>query len=1363
MSKVCRSFVLLWLSAVTLPAVAQDVYVPAELEPWKRWVLHDKDYRDCPFIFNRAASGRDDYLCAWPGTLSISANANGASFSQAWTVYADQQWVSLPGDSRVWPEEVQVDGRTSSVVLRDGLPTLRLGPGRYTVSGRFVWEQRPQTLAIPSQSGLLTLTVDGRRVARPDRNQAGVWLGERSQGKAEQNSLQVQAYRLLSDDVPSRLTTLLTIDVSGSVREELFGPALPGGWTPLSIDSELPAKLEPDGSIRLQLRPGRWQLGVMARADGVMNEVAMPVPKANMPGDEIWSYRSNDKLRVTAVEGSNPADPDQVGVPGEWQELPAFRMQQGDTLTLSERSRGRVAADNRLQIDRQLWLDFNGDGFTYADKISGEMRSEWRLNMAAPFALLNATEAGENLLITRSGADAPSGIEVRQSNVELEAFGRLETRGEFAAAGWDSRVESMDITLNLPPGHRLFAAPGVDSADGSWISQWQLLDFFVLLIITIATARLFGNAAGAIALLALTLSLHESGSAAWSWLNLLAAVALVRVAPDGRLATVAKAYRSISLVALLVIIVPFMVGQIRDALYPQLEVRVQDYRDFLGITSVPEDDMYTKYPASAPAESDASMRREMKTSRENMAVEEIIVTGARISKSYSRYADNAVVQAGPGRPDWTWNRYELEFSGPVDTDRTMRLVVIPDWLVSVLRFIAVFAIAAFAGLFAFETSGRKPRWNLPGGIRIGNAASSAALLLMACTLFATPDARAETPSAQILQELERRLLAAPDCAPRCAEMVTADVRVSADSVSMELTMHALENVAMPLPGSMDGWRAERISVNGSTAVPVYRGDDGGLWIQLRPGQSSVSMQGPLPPVASLEIPFLSPPRTITTRSDGWFLAGVRERRLLSGSLQLTRLQQESDETGAAAWEMSRLPLFVRVERQLEFDLDWRVNTTVYRIAPQQGALSIDLPLLDGESIVSADFKVIDNKVQVSMNPGAQSVSWNSTLPRKSPLVLSVASGVPWSEVWRLAVGSVWHAEFEGVPESETGNNSSEVRIAEFYPRGGESLTVYADRPEGVSGNTLAFDQVTLQTTLGARTQDVSLALQYRSTRGAQHVLTLPADAEVISVVIDGRTESLRANGGELSLPILPGEHSIEVDWRSDSPVGFRARTPRVDLGAEAGNITLGMEVPDNRWVLFASGPDLGPAVLYWSELAALILLALVLGRIDLTPLGTRQWILLGLGFSTFSWGAFAVVAVWLLSSGARHRFRLTQASRHFNLLQIGFALLSIAALFAIVTSLPAGLLGTPDMHIDGYRSFGNSLHWFADRSASVLPQASALTAPLWFYKALILVWALWLSFALLRWLPWVWQAFVQEGLWRPRQKARGKTAGATGS
>ena len=80
------------------------------------------------------------------------------------------------------------------------------------------------------------------------------------------------------------------------------------------------------------------------------------------------------------------------------------------------------------------------------------------------------------------------------------------------------------------------------------------------------------------------------------------------------------------------------------------------------------------------------------------------------------------------------------------------------------------------------------------------------------------------------------------------------------------------------------------------------------------------------------------------------------------------------------------------------------------------------------------------------------------------------------------------------------------------------------------------------------------------------------------------------------------------------------------------------------------------------------------------------------------------------------------------------------------------------MHVLGHNSFGNTLNWFADGSDSVLPQASLFTVPLWIYKVLILGWALWLSFALLRWLPWVWQCFSSNGFWRKKHSADASNA-----
>ena len=65
----------------------------------------------------------------------------------------------------------------------------------------------------------------------------------------------------------------------------------------------------------------------------------------------------------------------------------------------------------------------------------------------------------------------------------------------------------------------------------------------------------------------------------------------------------------------------------------------------------------------------------------------------------------------------------------------------------------------------------------------------------------------------------------------------------------------------------------------------------------------------------------------------------------------------------------------------------------------------------------------------------------------------------------------------------------------------------------------------------------------------------------------------------------------------------------------------------------ASGPAVGPAVLYWGELLVMIALAFVLARSGRTRLRFHQWLLLALGFSTFylSWFFLLLVVAWLFA------------------------------------------------------------------------------------------------------------------------------------
>jgi hypothetical protein len=211
-------------------------------------------------------------------------------------------------------------------------------------------------------------------------------------------------------------------------------------------------------------------------------------------------------------------------------------------------------------------------------------------------------------------------------------------------------------------------------------------------------------------------------------------------------------------------------------------------------------------------------------------------------------------------------------------------------------------------------------------------------------------------------------------------------------------------------------------------------------------------------------------------------------------------------------------------------------------------------------------------------------------------------------------------------------------------------------------------------------------------------------------------------------------------------------TPTFALHAPVANINLALQLPQDRWVLWTWGPTVGPAVLYWSQLIVLLLAAWLLARHAPTPLRFHHWLLLGLGFSAFAWSAYALVALWLILLGLRARMPAERwAPTKFNLLQLGLATLTLLALAVLISAVPTGLLGLPDMHVAGNSSSAWDLHWFSDQSGNALPGGGVLSVSLWVYKIAMLAWALWLANALIGWLRWGFDAWTRGGYWRKRE------------
>lgn len=1333
------------LAAVMLFAVlaqAATAQVPAALESWRGWVLQDQEYRACPLVAGSNASTDNDFVCAWPGVLRISADATGANVGQRWQRQI-AGWVPLPGDREYWPQNVRVDGRAVPVVDRSG-PQLWLEPGNHEVQARIHWDERPQSLSVPASVALIALEVDGTAVVPVQRSGSGLTLGRSAASSVEADNLDLRVFRLFTDDVPGILTTRLRIQVSGQPREVLLGPVLPDGFTPMTLDSgNWLARLEDDGRLRLQVQPGASVITLNARATAPVSQLVARLPDG-WAKQEIWSYQPMPSLRVTHVAGTLQMDPRQADVPEDWQQFAAFALNDGGVLEIEQRSRGLAAGSaNRLTLQREAWLNFSGDGWFARDAIRGRMLTGWRFDLARPWQLQraqdgDAPDARNALLITRGADAAWSGVEWRTSQVNLLAGIRTDDSGaRLPVSGWQQVFDEVTTTLHLPYAYRLIAAPGTDRGNGSWLSRWTLLDLFLVAILVLLSGHLLGRTGGALVALYLLLGFQEPGAPLWTLLAAVALSAVLRALPAGRLQRMVGWLRVAALLALLAVALPFAVQQFRQALYPQLE---PDTGQAYGMVEVGfiEPPPYADLMESAPA---PSARKALRSSAGGRANDSAQSQGFTSPGSISQYDQSTVVQTGTGEPDWSLgSAYRLHWSGPVLSDQQIRLWIAPPWLVRPLRLLLIVALGLLFWRLAGATVGR---W------RRGAAFSSGAGLLVAVALgLPSAPAVAQTfPPDTLLDALQQRLTRAPDCVPQCANLAQAQVSASGDQINVALEFHALQRVAVPLPDEQ-GLNLQSLSIDGITGDAVARRGDTS-WIALDRGVHRVELR--FAAVSDrIALAFSMLPQRISFQGDDWQSSGVAEHRLLTETLSIHRDRSGATDSGpeetAAA---QQFPPYVRVFRHVNLDLDWTIVSQAQRMAPAAGGFTLDLPILAGEHVSTPGITVKAGSLTLAMADGQSQAQWKSRLDTSDSLTLTAPDLAHHAEVWTFLVSPTWHVEFDGVPESASPQlGGAQYYAFRFDPLPGERLTVRISKPVAETGATRAIDDLSLRTEIGPRTRSHALHLAMRASQGGEHRISLPDDAELLEVMRDDQVIGARVVDGQLSLPLSPGEQGFDIRFRENGGAGLSTTTPSVALGMPAANIHLSLQLPNDRWLLAAFGPTVGPAVLFWGELLAMIVLAWLLARSGRSELRFHHWLLLGLGFSTFSWVALLVVVAWLFALEWRAR-RTIQSNWRFNLVQLGLLGLTFAALASLAISIRQGLLGQPDMVIRGYGSYGNSLDWFADRSSDLLPQASVVSLPLWVFNVLMLLWALWLAWSVVGWLRRGMQAWMRNGYWRP--------------
>ncbi len=1336
---------LLFLIFIAMTNAVCAKEIPQQLEQWKDWVSYKQEYNNCPYFYNNQA--KSSHVCAWPKKLKLTINNNQAQFQIRWEILQDS-WVPLPGDKKSWPQNVVSNNKKQVVQRSNNHPRIYLEKGSYSITGQFKWEKRPESISIPVEIAGIDLSVDAKRINFPQRKGKSLWLGEtRESKKTESNKTEIYVNRLIIDGHPMSMLVNMQVYVSGSARNEKLGKIGNELLQVNSIEGEISSYIDGDGYLWAQLKPGSWKIDMSFTVLNWPEKISFNPEGDFWPNQEVWAYQDDKNIRLTQIKGVSPINPEQSDT--QWDEVPNYLINSGDVFEINETKRGTLNQNAQLDLNRTIWLGFDGEVYRSRDQISGQKLDTWRLNSVDGYKLLSAKNNDEDLLITLSEEDE-QGIELRTPEINLEVNGEFGASIKNTINPWQTRFESIQSKLYLPYGYMPFAAVSVDKTHGVWLEKWKLWDIFIVMLLTVFCYKAMGVKSAVAALFTLVLGYHELNMPLIAWANVVLVIALMSVLNNGKLKSMAQSYSYISVITLLVVLTPFIINQVRLSMHPQLESRFNQSINWSAVKKSPPNAMKKKLPQLNKSYQQSYSNRvpQQEALDEKETLDRIVVTGSHIRNSdlINRYQTGSILQAGKGVPQWSTNRVSLQWDGPINTQQTYKLLVVPPILRVVWRLLLVFFSLYWLVLLLqrLKTTRAKP---------LNTATKTATAMVFLVIFVLLPQAHAQDyPSQAMLDELQQRVYQEYPCKNNCASLNKSEVLVDKYKLSMNLTIHAFENVIVALPFSKD-WRVEEISIDGSIEKSKIHHKNI-PWIKVGKGINHVKITGLIANRTSVSIQFPMKTGIISAQAKGWQIAGIDGTILNNNTLQLisTKQQSGSDEES----KTTDIQPFVHVTRSITFDDDWYVNTLVERLAPTKGVINVAIPMIENESPTTEVKFDEQGKIIVNLDATQYEYNWLSRIDRTPEVALIAAENDYYLETWKILSSPQWNVEITGLSIVSSPNVLDELDdyFTHIYkPRPNENLNIKISRPKPLAGDIVSIESVDNRYTVGKRATKVKTSIHYRATQGGNFKILLDELADVNSVAYDGVESSLTTDKGVVEVGFLPGAHKVVVDWQMSQSLGLIAQTPSIQLENSMVNINQSINIPRSRWVFYGYSKGFGPAFLYWGEFIFFTILAFFLARLPLSILNFWQWLVLGYAFGTVSWFAFGVVTFWLFFVGWKSQNPNHAINLKNILMQWATVIITFIAISVFIGSVAFGLLSYPRMGIIGQGSSVNSLHWFLDAHQNQLPAITIVSLPIWWYKAIMLVWSIWVSFSLLNWLKKLIGS-LDKDLWWKKTKSK---------
>ncbi len=1332
---------LILICGLLFSTTAYSNNIPSELLKWSDWVGYQQEYRNCPYLNGQKINQKQNFICAWPSKLNLEMKAQRMAFVQRWQVIEESK-IPLPGNKELWPQGVLVNQKKAVVLENGSQPYILLPKGNYQIQGYIEWAKQPESFPIPKQADLIQLVINDKKQDFIDRRGNLIWLGrEKLTELKEKDYLKLRVNRLIRDNHPMTMSVAIDLEIGGSGREKKLTQFNLQQYQLTSINSRLNSRIDNQGNLWVQLKSGHYQIHLEFKLHGFPEELIFNESGDFWPTEEIWVFKNNERLRSTQIENVSPIDANQGFMQG-WKDLPHYVLNKNDSFKIKQRHRGITHSSDRLTLNRKMWLSFDNSTYYFFDSIQGTKSKDWRINTIKDYRLTQLSNHAKDRLITYD-TKKRTGAEIRTSTIAIKASGEVDSQNMKHASGWDVDFATTKVRLNIPPGRKLFSIRGADNSYGDWINQWDLLDIFFILITLALVYKFFGILPALIALVALILSYHEQNVPMFLWLNFTVALSLASKITKTSLLKALNIYKWISVGLLLLALLPFLAEQIRFSLHPQLEISKsinsnQSYRFF-------DSEYSDKQPLSQGVEK-KSMPIRMQANELRALREPEIKSKQRLRKlvppSMNSYEQGAVIQAGKGKPSWGWRSAQYSWNGPVNGAELVEITVLSESVVKLLRIMIIIFSALWFLMMLNKDFNLK---NYFTGVfkKASKVTASAAILILLANFSFQPSVKAsEIPNDKMLTELQNRLYPQPNCLPDCVSSPKAKLIVNGDRLKLELFFQSNIKVATIIPSSAD-WNIEKLLMNGKPYKYLWK-NTLGSWINLPKGETKLVIVAKLKNKSELTIQFLEQPKIIKHQLSGWNITGINSDHLESNFIQLTRDSKKlstdiliNQKHGQPTAQEQSIENLLFMTRRFTFSTQWNLETKVRRKAPKNSAITAKIPLLRFEQPIEMSDKVVNRKMKIVIPRNRYEVSWRSSINDVAEFELIALDEKSITESWQILVYPNWNIQINGIDAVAPHNISGDdYWIYQYFPRAGEKLNFSLTKPPAVEGASVAITRVDQKHTVSKRKTTTHLVIEYVATRAESLEIKI-GDAELKNITHDSNVVNLGKVEGIVSIGLKPGKHQLTLEIERALEITFDFNLDKIEIDQTFSNLSTHLILPKNRWLISTSGPGYGPAIIYWGELLFFTLLAFALSRLSFSPLNYLQWLILGLGMSTFSWPALSLIIAWLLAGEWR---RQNNTAAKPMKIPVSWLILisSIIAVLVLVGAVSNGLLGSPDMGVRGNDSYGHSLKWFLDQGEKSLGLVTVYTLPLWVYKGLMLLWATWLSFSLIKWLSWVW-------------------------